>query len=156
MGKGKGRFVLFVVFFLLLLGAGSAGAIVWGLQGVADEIRTAPGFATGWARAVQSPLLNDAVGPPQLAPFNLVEFVKGRQSWRFTASHTSNVVSTENAVRTIRQEHNEIEVPIQGPRGTGSLTMETSQSGGGTWEIKKLAARIDGRADPIDLLEQGP
>ena len=50
MGTGKGRFFLFVVV-ILLLGLGSAGAIVWGLSGVADEIRAAPGFATGWARA---------------------------------------------------------------------------------------------------------
>jgi hypothetical protein len=155
MGKGKGRLLLFVVVILLCLGLGSAGAIVWGLSGVADEIRAAPGFATGWARASASPLLTEALGPPQLAQFNLVEFVKRQQPWAFTSSFTTRTQTTSDGVRTIREERNEIEVPIEGPRGVGSLKMETMESEG-AWEVKKLSARLQGRPGELNLLEQGP
>jgi hypothetical protein len=155
MGKGKGRFLLFVVVILLALGVGSAGVIVWGLGGVADEIRASPGFATGWARASASPKLTEALGQPQLAQFNLVEFIKGQQPWTFTSSFTTRTQTTSDAVRTIREERNQIEVPIEGPRGAGSLSMETMETEG-AWEVKKLTARLVGRPGEIDLLEQGP
>jgi hypothetical protein len=155
MAQGKGRFALYVVFALLCLGAGSAGAIVWGLSGVADEIRAAPGFATGWARATASPVLTEALGPPQLAQFSLVEFIKGQQPWTFDSSFTTRTQTTSDAIRTIREERNVIEVPIEGPRGAGSLSMETMETQG-TWEVKKLKARLAGRPGELDLLEQGP
>jgi hypothetical protein len=152
MGKGKGRFVLFVIMGFVCLGAGSAGAIVWGLGRVSDEIRAAPGFAAGWARAASNPTLVAAIGAPSLAPFNLVEFVAGRQPWEFNASYTETTRATENALRTTRQERDEIEVPILGPRGGGSLQIEATQLAGGEWEVKKLQARLAGRAETIDLL----
>lgn len=155
MGKGKGRFVLFVMTGFVFLGAGSAGAIVWGLGRVSDEIRTAPGFAAGWARAASNPTLIAAIGAPQLAPFNLVEFVAGRQPWTFNASHTVTTQADEDAVRTIRQERDEIEVPILGPRGSGSLVIDATQSNG-AWTVKKLEARLAGRAEAINLLDEPP
>jgi hypothetical protein len=152
MGKGKGRFVLFVITGFVFLGAGSAGAIVWGLGRVSDEIRNAPGFAAGWAKAASSPILVEAIGAPRLAPFNLVDFVAGRQPWLFNASYTETTKPTENAMRTTRQERDEIEVPILGPRGSGSLKIEATQVAGGAWEVKQLQARLAGRAEAIDLL----
>jgi hypothetical protein len=152
MGKGKGRLVLFVITGFVFLGAGSAGAIVWGLGRVSEEIRDAPGFAAGWSRAAAHPLLVDAIGAPRLAPFNLVDFVSGRQPWLFNASFTETTRPTENALRTTRQERDEIEVPIIGPRGSGSLKIEATQLTGGAWQVVQLQARLVGRAEPVDLL----
>jgi hypothetical protein len=152
MGKGKGRFVLFVITGFVFLGAGSAGAIVWGLGRVSDEVRDAPGFAAGWQKATSNPTLVAAIGAPRLAPFNLVEFVAGRQTWLFNASFVETLTPSDNTVRSTRQERDEIEVPILGPRGTGSLQIETAQLVGGDWEVKKLQARLDGRPEPLDLL----
>lgn len=151
MGKRKGRLGLVVMMAFLLLGGGSAGAIVWGLRGVADEIQAAPGFAAGWGRAITNPALIEAIGTPTLAPFDLVEFVAGRQPWLFTQTYNDKTITTETAVRTIREEHDLIEVPIQGPKGTGSLSMEVVQVSG-IWDLKKLEARLAGQAAPLDLL----
>jgi hypothetical protein len=150
MGKGKGRFVLFVIAGFVFLGVGSAGAIVWGLGRVSDEIRNAPGFAAGWDKAAANPTLVAAVGAPNLAPFNLVEFVAGRQPWLFNASFVETL--SDSTARPTLQERDEIEVPILGPRGAGSLKIEAVQMVAGGWEIKKLEARLNGRPEPLDLL----
>ena len=68
------------------------------------------------------------------------------------ASFVETLTPAENTVRTTRQEHDEIEVPILGPRGAGSLKIEAAQQVSGEWDIKKLEARLLGRAAPLDLL----
>jgi hypothetical protein len=154
MGKRKNRLGLVVMSGLLLLGGGSAGAIAWGLRGVADEIQTAPGFAAGWGRAITNPALLEAIGTPTLAPFDLVKFVAGRQPWLFTQTYSDKIITTETAVRTIREEHDLIEVPIQGPKGTGALSMEVVQVSG-MWQLKKLEARLTGQPASLNLLASG-
>jgi hypothetical protein len=150
MGKA-----LAVVTGVLVLGAGSAGAIKFGLGRTADEIKQAPGFSAGWSRAEQHPALLGAIGPPSLAPFSLTEFIQGRQRWDFTASVTETMETGQHGLRSVRSERNEIDVPIRGPGGRGQLTIHAAETPGKGWSPTKLEARIEGRGQPLDLLAAG-
>ena len=59
MGK-----VVAVLAGVMILGAGSAFAIRFGLGRVVEEIRQDPGFAVGWSRAERHPALLEAIGSP--------------------------------------------------------------------------------------------
>jgi hypothetical protein len=143
----------FAVFTgVVVLGAGSAGAINFGLGRTVDEIKQAPGFTAGWSRAERHPALISAMGPPSLAPFSLTEFIQGRQRWDFTASVTETMETGQHGLRSVRSERNEIDVPIRGPSGRGQLTIHAAERPGQGWSPTKLEARIDGRGQPLDLL----
>ena len=58
----------------------------------------------------------------------------------------------EKSLRRVRSERNEIEVPIRGPLGGGSLTIHAAETPGQGWKLTKLEAQVQGRAAPIDLL----
>jgi hypothetical protein len=151
MAAGKGRIALFMLLGLGAFAAGAAFLVIQGLQRVSEEIRTAPGFATAWERVAANPTLIEVMGPPQLAPFDLIAFLRGRQSWRFTSSATETVVPQERALVTRRDERNDIEVPITGARGKGTLSIASKQVKG-TWRVERLEARVEGRSGALDLL----
>jgi hypothetical protein len=141
---------------LTVLGAGSAGALKFGLGRVAEEIQQSPGFAAGWAQAAHHPALLEVVGQPQLAPFSLKEFVTRKQRWNFTAVTNETMETSGQDVRAIRTEHNEIDVPIRGDKGTAQLIIEADERTGTGWKVTKLQAEVPGRGMPLDLLASAP
>jgi hypothetical protein len=145
-----------VIAGVTVLGVGSAGALRMGLNQLAEEIRASPGFAAGWSRVERHPALLEAIGPPALAPFSLKEFVAGRQRWDFTAATTETMETGQIGLRSVRSERNEIEVPIEGPRGRAQLTIYAAEVPGKGWNPTKLEARIEGKGAPLDLLEGPP
>jgi hypothetical protein len=46
----------------------------------------------------------------------------------------------------------ELSIPISGPRGKGTVSVEAKKFAG-RWEIRRLEVQIDGRAEPIRLVE---
>ena len=156
----------FVVFTgVMVLGAGSAFAIKFGLGRVAEEIRESPGFVAGWQKAESHPALLAAIGPPVLAPFSLLDFVSGKQRWDFTTSIIETMETAQgggdegqvpSGLRSVRTERNEIDVPIQGPRGRGQLIVHAAEVPGQGWSPTKLEARIEGQGTALDLLGGAP
>jgi hypothetical protein len=147
MGKAFGVFT-----GVMVLGAGSAVAINIGLGQVVDEIRQSPGFAAGWNRVERHPALLEAIGQPTVASFSLKDYVSGRQRWDFTASITETMETGDRGLRSVRSERNEIDVPIDGPKGRAQLTIHAAEVPGKGWTPSKLEARIEGRGTPINLL----
>ena len=141
---------------LAVLGVGSALAIKFGLGRVTEEIQQSPGFAAGWTRAERNPALLEAVGKPQLAPFSLVEFMTRRQRWSFTVTSTETMETAGGSMRAVRREHNEIEVPIRGDKGTAQLTIQADGQPSGGWNVSRLQAQVEGRGAPLDLLASAP
>ncbi|HEY0715538.1 MAG TPA: hypothetical protein VGF45_22845 [Polyangia bacterium] len=150
MAAGKGRIALFVLLGLGAFAATAGFLVVDGLRRVSDEIRTAPGFAAAWPQVAAHPKLVEVMGPPQLAPFDLVAFLQGRQAWTFT-SRTTEAIPQDRVPGVRRRESNEIEVPIAGTRGKGTLRIAARQVGE-AWQIDRLEARVDGRSGALNLL----
>ncbi|HEY0705488.1 MAG TPA: hypothetical protein VGG33_01755, partial [Polyangia bacterium] len=151
MATGKGRIALFILLGLGMFGAAAAGFLIHGLRRVSDEVRSAPGFAAAWEQVAANPTLIEVMGPPDLAPFDPIAFLQGRQSWRFTSHAKETVVPNQNTLVTRRDERTEIEVPITGARGKGTLSIE-SQQVDGAWRVDRLEARVDGRSGALNLL----
>ena len=148
MGK-----VVAVLAGVVVLGAGSAGAITFGLGRVVEEIRQDPGFAAGWSRAERHPALLEAIGsPPTLAPFSLREYLAGKQRWDFRSSSIETMETGDKGLRSVRSERNEVDVPIRGPLGRAQLTVHAAETPGQGWALSKLEARIDGHSAHLDLL----
>lgn len=120
----------------LAIGLGCFGVLVMGCLFIAGvfviasaAMRSSDAYQLALAAAQREPSVVARLGTPV------------RAGW-FTTGHTS--------VAGPRGEAS-LEIPISGPRGSGTVTVRANKSAG-KWSFSCLSVAISGRSTPIDLL----
>jgi hypothetical protein len=124
----------------LMIGLGCFGLLVMGCLFIAGvftisslAMRSSDAYELALAAAQRDPSVTAALGTPV------------RAGWLTTGQ--VNVTGS-------RGEAN-LEIPISGPRGSGTLAVRATKSAG-KWTIGSLNLRISGRPTPLDLLSGTP
>lgn len=124
----------------LAIGLGCFGVLVMGCLFIAGifvtvvtAMRSTDAYQLALATAQREPSVIAVLGAPV------------RAGW-FTTGHTSVAGPTGEA---------SLEIPISGPRGSGTITVRANKSAG-KWSFSCLSVGIPGRPTPIDLLAPPP